>query len=77
MINMILRVPSIITIGIPIRIMHKGTARTIYSRIESWKFSEAFPFSFIHVDSSRLDNQHIIGPIIPPNGNRKPAKAAR
>jgi hypothetical protein len=64
-------------IGIPISIKHKGIIRTIYSSIDNWKFRDAFPFKFTQDDSSLLVNQQISGPIIPPNGKKKPAKAER
>lgn len=69
------RKPKMIIMGIPTRIKHRGIARTIYRSIESWKFIEAFPFSSTHIDSSFLDSQQIRGPIIPPKGKKKPAKA--
>lgn len=37
--------------------------------------TDAFPFSLIQVESSFRDNQQIRGPMIPPNGNKKPANA--
>ncbi|HPI67974.1 MAG TPA: hypothetical protein PLX41_02050 [Bacteroidales bacterium] len=67
--------PKMIIMGMPTRIKHRGIARTIYKSIESWKFIEAFPFSSTHNDSSFFDSQHINGPIIPPKGKKKPAKA--
>ena len=73
----IFRITRVKMMGNPIIMKQSGTTRTIYKSNESWKFNEAFPFSFTHVDSSFLDNQQIKGPIIPPKGNRKPAKAAR
>ena len=73
----IFRIIRIEIIGNPIIMKHSGMTRTIYKSIESWKFNEAFPFSFTQVDSSFLDNQQIKGPIIPPKGNKKPAKAER
>jgi hypothetical protein len=72
-----LRVPSNAIIGIPIIIKHNGIARTIYSSIDNWKLREAFPFMFTHEDSSLLVNQQIRGPITPPKGKKKPAKAER
>jgi hypothetical protein len=42
--QMTLRKPRKITIGIPTRRKHRGTARTIYKRIESWKLRDDFPF---------------------------------
>jgi hypothetical protein len=71
------RVPSNITIGMPIIIKNNGIARTIYRRIDNWKFRDAFPFKFTHDDSSLLVSQHISGPITPPKGKKKPAKAER
>jgi hypothetical protein len=44
---------------------------------DNWKLSEFLPFVFTQDDSSLLDNQHISGPIIPPKGKKKPAKADR
>ena len=44
MIQMTLRNTRKITIGIPIIIIHNGTASTIYNKIEIWKLSDAFPF---------------------------------
>lgn len=73
----IFRTPRNITIGIPIKMKQRGNDSTIYNRIESWKFIEAFPFSFTQADSSFLESQQISGPIIPPNGKKKPAKAER
>jgi hypothetical protein len=32
------------TIGIPTKMKHKGTARTIYNKMEIWKLRAAFPF---------------------------------
>jgi hypothetical protein len=64
-----------ISIGIPIRIIHSGIVRTIYSSMESWKFIAAFPFVFTHSDSALRDIQQTSGPIIPPKGKKKPAKA--
>ena len=64
-------------IGKPIIIKQSGMARIIYNKMESWKFIDAFPFSFTHADSSFLDNQQISGPMIPPNGKKKPANADR
>jgi hypothetical protein len=72
-----LRVPSNIIIGKPIIMKHKGIARTKYSRIDNWKLSAFRPFTFTHADSSLFDNQQISGPIIPPKGKKKPAKADR
>jgi hypothetical protein len=72
-----LRVPIKITIGIPMIIKQRGMQRTIYSSIDNWKFRDAFPFSFTHDDSSLLVNQQINGPITPPKGKKKPAKAER
>lgn len=77
MMQTIFIVPIIMMIGMPIIIKIRGIARTRYRSIESWKFIEAFPFSFTQVDSSFLDNQHTNGPIIPPKGKKKPAKADR
>ena len=62
--------PRKMIIGIPIIIMERGAARIIYRSIDSWKFSEAFPFWFTHCDSSFLDNQQIRGPITPPKGKK-------
>ncbi|MDO9340554.1 MAG: hypothetical protein Q7T72_08515 [Bacteroidales bacterium] len=76
-IHITLRVTSKKIIGIPIIIKHKGITRTIYSNIDNWKLSEFFPFTFTQTDSSFLDSQHISGPIIPPKGKKKPAKADR
>jgi len=42
--HMTFRKPRNITIGMPTIIKHRGIARTIYSKIEIWKFSEDFPF---------------------------------
>jgi hypothetical protein len=75
MIQITLRVTSIIIIGIPIIMKHKGIARTIYNSIDNWKFREFLPFRFTQADSSFFDNQHISGPIIPPKGKKKLAKA--
>jgi len=69
------KIPRKMIIGIPIRMKHKGITRIIYSSIDSWKFIDAFPFTFTHDDSSLLVNQQISGPIIPPKGKKKPAKA--
>lgn len=44
MIQMTLRNPRNITMGIPIMMKHNGIARTIYSKIEIWKFRDDFPF---------------------------------
>jgi hypothetical protein len=74
---MTLRVPRRIIIGIPIKMKHKGTARTIYRSIDNWKLSEFLPLMFTQTDSSLFVNQHISGPIKPPNGKKKPAKADR
>jgi hypothetical protein len=63
--------------GIPITINIRGLISTIYRRIDRLKFSAAFPFSFIHNESSLLDIQQINGPIIPPKGKRNPAKDER
>jgi len=71
------KIPRKTIIGIPISMRHKGITRTIYRSIDSWKLIDAFPFSFTQEDSSLLDNQQISGPIIPPNGKKKPAKAER
>jgi len=71
------KIPKKMIIGIPISMKHKGITRTIYRSIDSWKLIDAFPFSFTQEDSSLLDNQQISGPIIPPNGKKKPAKAER
>jgi hypothetical protein len=76
-IHIILRVTRTITMGIPIKMKHKGIARNIYSRIDNWKLSEALPFRLTQADSSLFDNQHIRGPIIAPKGKKKPAKAER
>jgi hypothetical protein len=65
------------TIGMPIMIKHNGIARTIYSSIDNWKLSAAFPLIFTQDDSSLLVSQHISGPITPPKGKKKPAKAER
>jgi hypothetical protein len=65
------------TIGIPIMMKHKGAARTMYSNMDNWKLRDAFPFIFTHDDSSFLVSQQIRGPITPPNGKKKPAKAER
>jgi hypothetical protein len=72
-----LRIPSKITIGKPIIMKHKGIASTIYSRMDNWKLRDAFPFEFTHDDSSLRVSQQIRGPITPPNGKKKPAKAER
>jgi hypothetical protein len=64
-------------IGNPIRMKHKGMDRTIYSSTDSWKLRDALPFILTHDDSSLLVNQQISGPITPPNGKKKPAKAER
>lgn len=77
MIQMTLRNPRNITMGIPIMMKHNGIARTIYSKIEIWKFRDDFPFWSIHWESSFLDNQQISGPIIPPKGKKNPANAER
>jgi hypothetical protein len=58
-------------------IKHRGTVRTIYSSIDSWKFREAFPLILTHEDSSLRVSQQIRGPNTPPNGKKKPAKAER
>lgn len=71
------RTPKNAIIGIPIIIKHKGITSTIYSSMESWKFNDAFPFSLTQADSSLFDNQQISGPMIPPNGKKKPANAER
>ncbi len=44
MIQMTFRNTRKITIGNPTIIKHKGIDRTIYSKIEIWKLSDAFPF---------------------------------
>jgi hypothetical protein len=72
-----LRVPSTIIIGIPIIMKHKGKARKIYSSIDNWKLIAFLPFIFTQADSSLFESQHISGPIIPPKGKKKPAKAER
>jgi hypothetical protein len=69
--------PRTITMGIPIRIIQRGIANTIYNSIDNWKLSEFLPLMFTQVDSSLRDSQQINGPIIPPNGKKKPAKADR
>jgi hypothetical protein len=72
-----LRVISIKRIGNPIIMKQSGILRTIYSSIDIWKLSEFLPFSFTHADSSFFDSQQIRGPIIPPNGKKKPANDER
>lgn len=72
-----LRVTSAAIIGIPIIMKHKGKTSTIYSSTDNWKLSELFPFMLTQSDSSFFDNQHISGPIMPPKGKKKPAKADR
>jgi hypothetical protein len=72
-----LRVTSIIMIGIPTTMKTRGNINTIYRSIDNWKFMAFFPFIFIHIDSSFLVSQQIRGPITPPKGKKKPAKAAR
>jgi hypothetical protein len=76
-IQITLSVPIKKIIGNPMIIIHRGIARTIYSNIDNWKLRDAFPFSFTHDDSSLLVNQQIRGPITPPKGKKKPAKADR
>ena len=49
----------------------------MYSSIDNWKLSEFLPFSLTHDDSSLLESQQISGPIIPPNGKKKPANDER
>jgi len=61
----------------PMMIKHNGIARTIYSSIDNWKLRAAFPLIFTHDDSSLLLSQQISGPITPPKGKKKPAKAER
>lgn len=45
--------------------------------MESWKFIEFLPFTLTHDESSLLESQQIRGPIIAPNGKKKPANAER
>ena len=71
----IFNIPKNIIIGIPMIIKQRGIASTMYSSMESWKFIDAFPFSFTHTDSSFFDNQQISGPMIAPKGKKKPANA--
>ena len=52
-------------------------ARTIYNKIESWKFRACLPLKSIHCDSSFLDSQQIRGPRIPPKGKKYPANEER
>lgn len=63
--------------GIPIIIKHNGISRIVYSNTESWKLRAFLPFSLIHVDSSLLLSQQIIGPSIPPKGTINPEYAER
>ena len=74
--KIILSSRSTAMIGNPMIIKHNGMVSKIYRSIENWKLSDAFPFSFTQVDSSRFDNQMTRGPIIPPNGIKYPANAA-
>jgi len=71
------RKPRNIRMGIPTIMKQRGTARTMYNRIESWKFRACFPLKFTHCDSSFLDSQQMSGPSMPPKGKKYPAKAAR
>ena len=75
--QIILRAPSIIIIGIPIIIKIKGIARTTYKTTDNWKLREFLPLILTHTDSSRRVSQQITGPIMFPNGKKKPAKAER
>jgi hypothetical protein len=70
-------VTGVQTCALPIWIKHNGIASTIYRSIDNWKFKDALPFIFTHDDSSLLVSQHMSGPIMPPNGKKKPAKAER
>jgi len=45
--------------------------------MDNWKLRDAFPFTFTHDDSSFFVSQQISGPITPPKGKKKPAKADR
>jgi hypothetical protein len=76
-IQMTLRTTRKMIIGIPTRIKHKGITSIIYRSIDNWKLRDALPLSFTHEDSSLFVNQQISGPITPPNGKKKPAKAER
>ena len=76
-IHMILSVPSNIMIGIPMIMKQSGIARMIYSSIDNWKLRDDLPFSFTQADSSLLESQQIRGPIIAPNGKKKPENADR
>lgn len=69
--------PSIIMIGMPIIMKHNGIASTMYRSIDSWKLRAFLPLIFTQTDSSLLVSQQISGPIIPPKGKKKPAKAER
>jgi hypothetical protein len=66
-----------ISIGMPTTIKQRGIASTVYSSNESWKFREDLPLKLTHSDSSFLEIQQMIGPRIPPNGKKYPAKADR
>lgn len=61
--------------GIPITIKHSGIASIIYNNMDNWKFIAFLPFRLSQTDSSRFESQQIRGPITPPNGKKKPAKA--
>lgn len=73
----IFKMPSAITIGIPIKMIIRGRASMMYSSIERLKFMAALPFMFTQAESSLLDNQKISGPMIPPKGKKNPANAER
>jgi hypothetical protein len=75
-IQRIFRIQIAIRMGMPIIMKISGKARTEYSRIDRLKFMAARPLMFTQVESSFFDNQIISGPIIPPKGKKKPAKAA-
>lgn len=77
MIQTISSTPRNKSIGIPTRMKQSGIARMTYRSTEIWKFIAALPFVSTHADPSFLEIQQMRGPIMPPNGKIKPAKAER
>lgn len=73
----IFKMPSAITIGIPIIIIIRGKASIMYSSIERLKFIAALPLMFTQAESSLRESQKISGPMMPPKGKKKPANAER
>ena len=47
-----------------------GIHKSMYNAIDNWKLRLALPFLSTHSESSFLDSQKIIGPIMPPNGKK-------